>query len=62
MTDKSKIALEIAELEKQFIESNFDPGVRNGIESKIIKIILKHNAGCLDLMELDDMIQEILEK
>lgn len=62
MTDKSKIALEIAELEKQFIESNFNPEVRNEIESKLVKIILKYNLSGLDLMELDDMIQKILEK
>ena len=62
MTDKSKIALEIAELEKQFIESNFDPEVLSEVEFKLIKIISKYNLNGLDLMELDDMIQKILEK
>jgi uncharacterized protein (UPF0212 family) len=58
---RKKIARKIAEAEK-VIQYSQDKHARQVAEEEIMKLTEEHNLNIIDLLEIDDMIQNMLNK
>lgn len=58
---RKKIARKIAEAEK-VIQHSQDKHARQVAEEEIMKLTEEHNLNIIDLLEIDDMIQNMLNK